>query len=45
MAKKLDKKTSEFIKMFESMGIKFIDIDTGEEIDGEEENGQHEQPE
>jgi hypothetical protein len=36
MAKKLDKKTSEFIKIFESMGIKFIDIDTGEEIKEEE---------
>lgn len=36
MAKKLDKKTSEFIKMFESMGVKFIDTDTGEEIMEEE---------
>lgn len=37
MAKKLDKKTSEFIKIFESMGVKFIDTDTGEEIKEEHE--------
>lgn len=37
MTKKLNKKTSEFIKMFESLGIKFIDVDTGEEIKEEHE--------
>lgn len=33
MSKKVDERTKEFIEFCEEQGIKFVDVESGEEID------------